>query len=74
MDTTPNVGKADRIFRYILGFSLLSLVGFLDGMARLWGLLGLIPLATALIEFCPVLYMLGVNTRNHPPSTHHPAH
>jgi hypothetical protein len=74
MDTTPNVGKADRIIRYIIGFSILSLVGFLDGMAKLWGLLGLIPVFTALIEFCPVLYKLGINTRGHSPTTHHPAH
>jgi len=74
MDATPNIGKIDRYIRYVLGFALLSLFFLLEGPARFWGLLGIIPVATALFEICPVMRLLGINTRGHPPSTHHPAH
>ena len=75
MNMTPNIGKVDRFIRYVLGFGLLSLFFILEGSVRFWGLLGIIPLVTAVFEICPVMRVLGVNTRgHHPPSTHHPAH
>ncbi len=50
-----NVGKIDRIFRISFGLILLSLV--FVGPQTLWGLVGLVPLVTGLIGFCP-LYKL----------------
>jgi len=74
MDMSPNIGKVDKFFRYVIGIVLLSLIVLLDGPARYWGILGLFPLATAIMDFCPLWYKLGINTRGHPPTTHHPAH
>jgi hypothetical protein len=74
MNMTPNIGKLDRLIRYVLGFGLLSLFFILEGSVRFWGLLGIIPLVTAVFEICPVMRVLGINTRGHPPSRHHPAH
>ena len=46
-----NVGNIDRALRVIVGLGLLSLV--FVGPQSLWGLVGLVPLATAALGFCP---------------------
>lgn len=55
-----NVGKTDRIIRIVVGLVLLSLVFI--GPQTLWGLIGIVPLATAFINFCPAYKLLGMNT------------
>lgn len=55
-----NVGKADRIIRIGAGLALLSLIFI--GPKTWWGLIGVVPLATAFINFCPAYRLLGVNT------------
>jgi hypothetical protein len=57
---TCNVGTIDRIFRTILGLGLISLV--FVGPQTPWGWLGLIPLATAVLGWCPPYALLGLNT------------
>jgi hypothetical protein len=58
----PNVGTADRIVRLLVGLGLLSLLVVLDGNARWFGLIGLVPLLTAGIRFCPLYTLLGIRT------------
>jgi len=53
-----NIGKTDRIIRIVAGLLLLSLVFI--GPQTLWGLVGIIPLATAFINFCPAYKLLGM--------------
>lgn len=55
-----NVGKTDRNVRIVAGLLLLSLV--FVGPKTWWGLVGLVPLATAFINFCPAYKLLGMNT------------
>lgn len=57
-----NVGGVDKILRIIVGLGLLSLILILEGDARWWGLAGLVPLLTGLINFCPLYSLLGLNT------------
>ena len=57
-----NVGSADKILRIVAGLGLLSLILILEGNARWWGLVGLVPLATGLFNFCPLYALIGVNT------------
>jgi hypothetical protein len=57
-----NVGGVDKILRIVLGLGLLSLILILPGGARWWGLVGLLPLATGLFDFCPLYALLGLNT------------
>jgi hypothetical protein len=57
-----NVGMADRIVRILVGMALLSLFFFLEGNARYWGLVGLLPLATGVFRYCPAYSLFGVNT------------
>lgn len=55
-----NEGKIDRILRVILGVALLSLV--FVGPQTMWGLVGIIFLATGLIGTCPLYMIFGINT------------
>ena len=57
---TANVGSIDRILRIVVGLALLSLVFI--GPQTMWGLVGLVPLATGLFRFCPAYTLLGVST------------
>lgn len=58
----PNIGSVDRIARIIVGAGLLSLLLFLEGNARWWGLVGIVPLMTGLFSFCPLYTLLGIRT------------
>ncbi|KIC22254.1 MULTISPECIES: YgaP family membrane protein [unclassified Leisingera] len=55
-----NEGTLDRALRIILGLILLSLVFI--GPQTLWGLIGLVPLATGLMGYCPLYQMIGLST------------
>lgn len=59
---TQNVGGIDRTLRIVAGLAILSLLVWLDGNVRWWGLLGLVPLGTALLRWCPAYTLIGVNT------------
>ena len=57
-----NVGSTDRILRIALGIALLSWVVVNQSDTRWFGLIGLVLLATALMNFCPLYTLLGFNT------------
>lgn len=58
-----NMGSADRTDRIVGGIALLSLIVLLEGNARWWGLVGLIPLFTGLKGWCPLYTVFGLSTR-----------
>lgn len=55
-----NVGTLDRALRAIVGIVLLALV--FVGPQTLWGLIGIIPLGTAVFSSCPAYSLLGMKT------------
>lgn len=55
-----NVGGIDRILRIVLGLVLIGLT--LSGAIGAWGWLGIVPLATAAMGFCPLYTVLGFST------------
>jgi hypothetical protein len=57
-----NVGGIDRTLRVIVGIALLSLLFVLEGSARWLGLIGVVPLGTALIGYCPLYSVLGISS------------
>jgi hypothetical protein len=59
---TRNIGRLDRVIRFILGVGLLGLYGALQPPGRYLVLLGLIPLGTALTGNCPLYSLLGIST------------
>lgn len=56
-----NIGRVDRIARFILGVVILGLYGALDPPWKYLTLLGLIPLGTSLTGFCPLYSLIGWN-------------
>lgn len=57
-----NVGTVDRVFRIVAGLVLLSLLFLLDGEAKWFGLIGIVPLATAAMSWCPLYTLFGIRT------------
>lgn len=55
----PNVGGFDRILRALVGLVLLG-VGYY--FKSWWGLVGIVPLSTAIFRFCPAYLPIGLNT------------
>ncbi len=55
-----NVGGIDRILRILVG---VALVGWGIYARNWWGAIGLIPLFTALVGWCPLYTLIGVSTR-----------
>ena len=59
---TTNVGGIDRVLRIVVGIAVLALFFVLEGNARYWALVGLVPLFTGLFRTCPLYSVIGVNT------------
>jgi hypothetical protein len=57
---TSNVGGIDRIARIALGLVLIGLTA--TGTVGWWGWLGVVPLATGAIGWCPPYAIFGFNT------------
>lgn len=57
---TNNVGTVDRAVRIVVGLVLLSLV--FVGPQTHWGWIGLLPLFTGLLGWCPPYALLRINT------------
>ena len=57
-----NVGGIDKGVRIVAGLMLLALIFVLEGGARWWGLIGLVPLVTGLVGYCPVYALLGIDS------------
>ncbi|MEC1769636.1 YgaP family membrane protein [Schinkia azotoformans] len=57
-----NIGKSDRIIRIIFALVLFSLFFFLEGNLKYLALIGIIPLVTAFIKFCPLYTLFGIST------------
>ena len=55
-----NVGAFDRSIRVVLGLALLF--SYAVGAIGAWGLIGLVPLATGMLGYCPLYQALGIKT------------
>ncbi len=55
-----NEGTLDRVLRVVAGVGILSLAFI--GPQTPWGYLGLIPLITGLVGYCPAYALLGIST------------
>lgn len=57
---SPNIGNIDKTIRILVGILLLTQV--FTGLHTPWGWVGLLPLITAFVSFCPVYKVLGLHT------------
>jgi hypothetical protein len=55
-----NVGTIDRTLRIAVGLLLVALAA--TGSIGLWGWIGLVPLATGALRFCPAYRLFGLST------------
>lgn len=55
-----NVGGVDRAVRIVVGLGILSLA--FVGPQTPWGYIGLVPLVTGLIGWCPAYLPFGIKT------------
>lgn len=57
-----NVGSADKVVRVIIGLALLSLLFTRQDSSRWFGLIGLVPLLTVALSWCPLYTPFGIKT------------
>jgi membrane-bound ClpP family serine protease len=57
-----NVGGIDRAARIIIG-TVLLLISMTTNSIGLWGVLGMIPIVSGFMRYCPLYSLLGVSTR-----------
>lgn len=60
-----NIGTADRIVRIVVGIALLAFASGLVSPDTGWnwiGWIGIVPLLTALVRFCPAYTIFGVSS------------
>ena len=57
---SKNEGGIDRILRIVAGLALIAAAA--TGNIGVWGYIGVVPLLTGLMGWCPVYTMLGLNT------------
>jgi hypothetical protein len=55
-----NVGSADRVIRIVVGVAICAAGWYYHSW---WGLIGLVPIATAAIGWCPAYLPLGLSTK-----------
>ncbi|HEX5803654.1 MAG TPA: DUF2892 domain-containing protein [Azospira sp.] len=55
-----NVGGFDKIARILAGIVLIALAA--TGTVGVWGWIGIVPLATGLMGWCPAYSLLGFNS------------
>lgn len=57
---TKNVGTVDRIARIVIGIVLIALV--FVGPKSAWGWIGVVPILSAVIGWCPCYSIFGIRT------------
>jgi hypothetical protein len=55
-----NEGTVDRVLRVVVGLTLIALS--VTGTVGAWGYIGIVPLLTGAVGFCPLYTVLGINT------------
>lgn len=55
----PNIGSVDRIVRIVIGLGVIGAGAYFRSW---WGLVGLVPILTAVVRFCPAYVPFGLST------------
>lgn len=57
-----NIHKIERVVRVVVGLGIVSLV--FVGPQTAWGWIGIVPVLTGALGWCPPYQLLGINTCN----------
>ncbi len=60
MKFNRNIGTVDRVIRIIVGLVLIGLAA--TDRIGVWGYIGVVPLLTAFVRFCPAYALFGLRT------------
>ncbi len=60
---TQNIGIIDRVVRILAGIALLVWGFVLSEPVNYWGAVGIVPLFTALVSWCPAYTLIGLSTK-----------
>ncbi|MFZ1326864.1 MAG: DUF2892 domain-containing protein [Candidatus Contendobacter sp.] len=60
MNIIKNIGSTDKIVRLVVGALLILLA--VTGSIGWWGYIGIVPIVTALMNWCPAYTLLGMST------------
>ena len=60
MTFDANIGSTDRLLRFVAGIVLIGLAA--AAVIGPWGYVGIVPLLTAVVRFCPAYTLLGIKT------------
>jgi hypothetical protein len=60
MTMKSNVGGVDRVARIVAGLVLIALAA--TGTVGVWGWIGVVPLATGLMGWCPAYLPFGLSS------------
>lgn len=55
-----NVGSTDRLIRVVVGVALIA-AAFM-GYIGMWGYIGIVPILTGTLRFCPAYMPFGIST------------
>ena len=55
-----NVGGIDKILRIVAGIALIAMAAM--SVIGPWGFIGIVPLLTGLLGWCPAYTLLGIKT------------
>jgi len=55
-----NVGRIDQLIRIIIGIIIIAFGIYFKSW---WGIIGVVPIFTAIMGFCPLYIPLNINTR-----------
>ncbi|HZS63922.1 MAG TPA: DUF2892 domain-containing protein [Xanthobacteraceae bacterium] len=62
---TRNIGTTERVIRVVIGLVLIAFAmhwGFPDTSWNWIGWIGVVPIVTAVVGFCPLYSLLGIST------------
>lgn len=62
MNIKRNVGITDMMVRIFIGVVLIGMA--IAGLIGWWGYIGIIPLISGIVRFCPAYAVLGLNTQD----------
>ncbi|MDD2877824.1 MAG: DUF2892 domain-containing protein [Acidiphilium sp.] len=57
---TRNEGTIDRVVRVTVG--VLLIIGAMTGTIGVWGYIGVLPVITGALGYCPAYSLIGLNT------------
>ncbi|UCH74126.1 MAG: DUF2892 domain-containing protein [Rhodospirillales bacterium] len=59
---SKNVGTIDRVIRIVVGLAAIAFALFSGHEQAVWGWIGVVPVATGLIGWCPAYLPFGLKT------------